>query len=346
MFHPLKTPESFASMTDFVRFCSSFSSKIMLATTLSATALSAVSMPAPAEPAESATFQIKTRPNRFACSGFFVSPDGYFVTALHCLSRVIEGFRSQQIGLGLHSTPITLDSSRDVKLQKIEGLNLLSESQLELAPFVAEYESPPVTFLFELPRSAMQGLGKLVALGAGFFSIDPRKPGFTANDSVDNRERLDNLRTLFTQVDHDFAVVKIDLGGKTAPCLKISGTLPVGQQGRLFGFPFTDGSETKLATSSGLITPLRFDASTEPPTNNSILREVMDPNHNGVILADASSGLSGGPVTDAAGNAIGVISIGTQGMAHFTIFSRMDFIRQSVAALVGEPKVKKIFGCR
>lgn len=149
----------------------------------------------------------------------------------------------------------------------------------------------------------MQGLGKLVALGAGFFSIDPRKPGFTANDSVDSRERLDNLRTLFTQVDQDFAVVEIDLGGRTAPCLKISGTLPVGQQGRLFGYPFTDGSETKLTTSSGL-------------------------------------------VTDAAGNAIGVISIGTQGMAHFTIFSRMDFIRQSVAALVGEPKVKKIFGCR
>lgn len=220
-------------------------------------------------------------------SGFFVTEDGYLVTAAHVVSADKSEIRSEVIVETKDSQYVATERDYVRKSFATSGLTVTDAQIDSLMSFYARWVEKYLTIdkidvKYYIGTGNVEAGDRLVSTGAraSVVSIDPTATG------------------------RDIAIVKADLNG--VPTLPLSTALPhVGEATHAIGYP----REGYLQES----VPLN---QTVKPTMTSGQVTVVTPQQNGSWNAwgtDAqfAHGASGGPVVDANGSVMGIVSFAT-----------------------------------
>lgn len=217
-------------------------------------------------------------------SGFFVSEDGYMVTAAHVVSADKGELRTEV--LTLFRKPATLDEGRKQisnAFADATGLSLTSAQVDSLMSFYQRWLEKYLT---------VDKIDARYFLGTGTVEAGDHLMSTGARASV---VKLDP-----TSSGHDIAIMKADLSG--APTLSLASASPrFGQATHAIGYP----------RQGYLQEEAQFNATIKPAmTTGTVMSIDAQKGDWSAYATDAqfTEGDSGGPVLDSQGNVIGMIS--------------------------------------
>ncbi len=293
------------------------------------------------------------------CSGTFISTDGYYLTALHCIGPVLEKMKKAKV----LSWPLTTEDP---------GLN-------------ANFAARTIVPILPLDKNMKVSSTADPSMSAKLMGIEDGEPliaaigtsGFTIRPSIEHwSEYPESMRQFFILNDMDWVILKYDLKDKKVPCTRLANlNSNFGDPLWAMGFPAKDISQpsefsnknrelfvslghhrkdyTELAPHLGFIGEYIHDSEyfiSHLATNQMLNNELS-------ILSDhlATAGMSGGPLINEEGELTGVLfeashryktaeysSLYTNTMLRSI---RSDVIQKEVIKQVGDVKSNAIFSC-
>lgn len=248
-------------------------------------------------------------------TGFFVTEDGYLVTASHVVSATKEDIKAEI--LQLEREPSNVARNRTDIRKSIEsdvGISL-SDAQLDrMADWFQSWEARYIS-LDTIDATYHLASGATVAAG----------DRLTASGSPATLIREEPVYP-----ERDVALLKADV--TSAPALRLSARDPqIGQADYVIGYPRKDSLQDAAAVNASV--PIAFTA--------GHVRTRSERNDWTVFGTDADTthGNSGGPVLDGRGDVLGVISFGV--VASGDIRAQSYFVPSGIVKqLLDKAKVK------
>lgn len=277
-----------------------------------------------------------------SCSAAWISEDGYFLTALHCITGVLAltGY--------LEFVPIGLSTRTPMVTYRVKH----RQPKLDDIPFLIEIDG----------TTAQPATANLIAVGSGFSS------GLDFYKETEFWEVLERETPAIRMLSQDYAILKVNLAkGNKVPCLSMQENLfergdvwALGYPGRtrrprLGLYNNTNGRE-KVVTYGKLMVDIEHSPFWKP------ILEKVDSEKRTLVKAsqaladillsnaDAMNGMSGGPTINERGEIIGVNSRAsvmsrTQFVPDTTYSVRASSIVIDIEGMLGEEKKKEVFNC-
>jgi hypothetical protein len=244
--------------------------------------------------------------NLGTCTGFFISNDGYFMTAMHCVADFIRD------ELEIISDPMMMSKVARLR-EPVENIRM---TEIEGVRRFRVFGSSPPT---------------LIATGTGFIDSPPN-PDTAVSPTDGDRERLESVL-------EDFAIVKIDIE-QPVECLAIAKP-EAGEDLYAFGYEAMHGDRLMVSTGNLFDQPAKmFEAGLVDYV--PLIDALFDWTKLRAASVKGVPGMSGGPIINAKGQAIGLNEIRVEGVS---LVPNIDWIRSKVSRDLGPAIVKKIFNC-
>lgn len=231
------------------------------------------------------------------CSGTLISPDGYVLTALHCLGREINSGINFVEGTNLRNGRLT----QKLGERTISDINQ-NQFFVEFIPVRTNY----VTKKTSSSKIQFQVIytGKAVAFELPEW--DSTKSAFSLSE-----KQVDTWRNNL----EDFAIIKLDINqlnrvvkcvpARKTPALEGENVFSVGYPKGFYSVDFRFETSFLPIISSGVTGP------SQAPKSASTLRNLTDPSSTFLSNTWVKGGMSGGGIFDENGNLLGVNAVST-----------------------------------
>ncbi len=271
--------------------------------------------------------------DRLSCSGFFVSNEGHFLTALHCISAMLENLDFVQ----------SLTTGAGNELRRIGGL--LAPSANYLGATLEDFSkplTPDLVYSASLAGLTSLPTPKILAIGAGWFPGQPRENSIPA------------VKKAFS--GGDWALLKYDT---QTTCLKTSGQSPVGEQTFGLGYPAKDlnngmpNVNRKLFVSVGEVVP-SFQSQypyilTKGGAASFAYYDQIMTEEKLSVLGLSNIGMSGGPILNSESDVIGMTSTALplylSPSSEGSMPIKISHIKHEIKELLGDQKTQEVFKC-
>jgi hypothetical protein len=283
-----------------------------------------------------------------SCSGVFISNEGHFLTAAHCLYSAVTSTEILPLNhvldfeeLATSNYPILADT--DKKFITLGIFNPLQEIR-----FMANFFQAPTS----QNKSLLDANPKLIFIGRTF-----GLKGYPEMTDKLNSQELAILEHGFM----DAAIIRVNIGKNTGPvhCVPVQTSPP--QTGHILwaaGYPGEtefNGMAYPLKWSSGPVMQARLSDMIDSMENKYSTAQIAERwrrweavnQSERVHLANLQSipGMSGGPLLNAAGQIEGIVSAGMEDTP-LTNFVTISSIYEQVAGALGPNSAQEIFHCQ
>lgn len=261
-----------------------------------------------------AVVRLRGAGGRRTCSGFWVSEDGFLLTAAHCFAAALEA----------------LDLGRFAAARSVRGVKIDNRLPFKLVEGRGDFDIDGVAHARPV----------IVALGTGGLIERPAVNGAQEWNTDEAGLRMSREMAL------DFVLLKYDLAGARVPCIPIE-TSRLQPDISVWSFGRPSGSE--LLVSGGksaesfealkTLYPMEKGKEGDP-----VLAAIM-------VYSDlrVRAGMSGGPLVNSDGGLVGINSFGLfygLKVSEKSAFVRASAVYDEIAVLAGEARAREFFSCR